>query len=105
MLLNPLQARKLFAHALENRYAILAVNADSPAAMIDCLEAAREAKAPIILETSLWQLTGQSFGAGNALRGMTSYLVQLALLASDDRYADLPILYHTDHIKGPDTLP
>jgi fructose-bisphosphate aldolase class II len=105
MLLNPFQARKLFTHALENGYAVLAVNADSPAAVIDCLEAAREAKAPIIIETSLWQLTGRSFGAGNALRGLASYLVQLAHLAGDERYADLPILFHTDHIKGPETLP
>lgn len=105
MLLNPLQARKLFTHALQNGYAILAVNADSPAAMIDCLEAAREAGAPIMIETSLWQLVGRSFGAGNAFRGMTAYLLQIAALAADVRYSDLPILFHTDHIKGPETLP
>lgn len=105
MLLEPLQARLLFADALTNGYAILAVNTDSPAAITDCLEAAREADAPIIIETSLWQLTGHSFGAGDAVLGMARYLAQLAVLAESERYQNIPIVYHTDHIKGPDTLP
>ena len=33
MLLTPQQARLLFEHAVENHYAVLAVNADSPAAV------------------------------------------------------------------------
>src|SRR6185369_6679997 len=47
-----------------------AVNADSHAAITDCLEAARECGAPIIIETSLWQLTGRSFGGGDAILGL-----------------------------------
>ena len=104
MLLNPIKARTLFADALQNRYAVLAVNADSPAAITDCLEAAREADAPIIIETSLWQLMGRSFGAGDPILGMAHYIAQIATLASSERYQNVPVIYHTDHIKGPDTL-
>ncbi|MFM7102864.1 MAG: class II fructose-bisphosphate aldolase, partial [Verrucomicrobiota bacterium] len=105
MFLSPLQARLLFQVALEERFAILAINADSPAAITDCLEAAREVDAPVIIETSLWQLNGRSFGAGDPALGLARYLVQLILLAESDRYRDLPVLLHTDHIQGPVTLP
>ena len=104
MLLNPIQARLLFAHALENGYAILAVNADSHAAVTDCLEAARQADAPIIIETSLWQLEGHSYGAGDAVLGLTRYLADLAVLADSPPFREVPVLFHTDHIKGPKTL-
>ena len=104
MLLNALQSRQLLAHALEHRYAILAVNVDSPASITDCLEAAREANAPIILETSLWQLKGRSFGNGDAHLGMARYILQIAALANSPRYAGIPVIYHTDHIKGPGAL-
>ena len=104
MLLDPNQARAQFADALARGYAILAVNADSPAALTDCLEAARQAQAPIIIETSLWQLTGHSFGAGDPVRGLVRYLVQLSALANAEPYREVPVIFHTDHIKGPDTM-
>jgi fructose/tagatose bisphosphate aldolase len=104
MLLNPLQARRLLVHALDGGYAILAVNADSPAAITDCLEAALQCEAPIIIEASLWQLEGWSFGAGDAILGAGRYLAQLAVLAESERYKRIPVLFHTDHIKGPKTL-
>ncbi len=104
MLLDPLQARLWLADALARGYAILAVNADSPAALTDCLEAARQAQAPIIIETSLWQLTGHSFGAGDPVRGLVRYLVQLSGLANAEPYREIPVIFHTDHIKGPETL-
>jgi fructose-bisphosphate aldolase, class II len=105
MLLNPLQARTVLKHAKTNQYAILAVNADSPAAINDCLEAARSVNAPIMVETSLWQLTSHSFGMGNPWLGMKRFMTQLELLANDVRYADIPVFYHTDHIKGAQALP
>jgi len=103
-LLSPQQARVVLQTAVEHKFAILAVNADSPAAITDCLEAARECDAPIIIETSLWQLAGRSFGAGDPLLGMARYLAELTVLADSERYRDVPVIYHTDHIKGPDTL-
>lgn len=103
MLLLPAQARALFQDALEKGYAVLAVNADSPAALTDCLEAARQSDSPIIIETSLWQLKGHSFGAGDALLGLARYLADLNVLAHAEKYAGVPVVFHTDHIKGPET--
>ncbi|HEY1764738.1 MAG TPA: class II fructose-bisphosphate aldolase [Opitutaceae bacterium] len=104
MLLDPIQSRALFADALRRRYAILAVNADSHAAVTDCLEAARNAEAPLIIETSLWQLEGHAYGNGDAHLGLARYLAELAVLATSDRYGHLPVVFHTDHIKGPKTI-
>lgn len=103
MLLAPSQARKLYEHAVANQYAILAVNADSPAAISDCLIVAKELDAPIIIETSLWQLTGHSFGAGNPITGIDRYMGSLFVMANSDEFESVPVFYHTDHIKGPDT--
>jgi fructose-bisphosphate aldolase, class II len=105
MLLNALQARTVLGHALEHHYAILAINADSPAAINDCLEAALMANAPVIIETSLWQLMGHSFGLGDAWLGMKRFITQLEVMTQSERYAKIPVLYHTDHIKGPTALP
>ncbi len=104
MLLDPIQARSLLHFAVAEKFAILAVNADSHAAVTDCLDAARECDAPIIIETSLWQLTGRSFGAGDPILGLARYLADLTALAASERYRDVPVIFHTDHIKGPDTL-
>ena len=104
MLLDPLQARALLGDALKRRYAILAVNADSHAAVTDCLEAALQARAPVIIETSLWQLEGRGYGAGDAVLGLARYLADLAVLSGGDRYGEVPVLFHTDHIKGPKTV-
>lgn len=103
MLLTPQETRAVFRLAVENRFAILAVNADSHAAVTDCLEAARLADAPIIIETSLWQLTGHSFGAGDPFMGMARYLADLTVAAASERFKDVPVIFHTDHIKGPVT--
>jgi fructose-bisphosphate aldolase class II len=104
MLCNPLQSRKVLQHALENEYAILAVNADSHASIHDWLEAARQINAPVIIETSLWQIKGLSFGAGDPVLGVAQYLTALALLANGEKFKSIPVIYHTDHIKGPDTV-
>lgn len=104
MLLDPSGARRALESAARGRYAILAVNADSHAAISDCLEAALSCRAPIIIETSLWQLSGRSFGIGDPVLGLTRYLADLAALANSDRFRDVPVLFHTDHIKGPETL-
>jgi fructose/tagatose bisphosphate aldolase len=104
MLLDALQARSVFAHALRHHYAILAINADSHAAVTDCLEAARLCDAPVIIETSLWQLEGRAYGGGDAVLGLARYLAELAVLAESPRYANVPVIFHTDHIKGPKTL-
>jgi fructose/tagatose bisphosphate aldolase len=104
MLLSPVQSRQLLNHAFEQGYAILAVNADSHAAVSDCLEAALHADAPIIIETSLWQIKGHSYGLGDPILGVARYLADLMVLANSERYRRIPVIYHTDHIKGPETM-
>ncbi len=104
MLCNASQSKIVLKHALNNQYAILAINADSHAAILDCLEAALQMDAPVIIESSLWQLKGRSFGAGDPILGMSRYISTLAILANSDRYLDIPVIYHTDHIKGPQTM-
>ena len=104
MLLSPQYTRALYADAVENGYAVLAVNADSPAAITDCLLAARNCDAPVIIEASLWQLTGHSFGAGDPLLGIDRYLANVGVLADSDRFCEVPVMFHTDHIKGAATV-
>ena len=104
MLLTANQTRLLYERATVGHFAILAVNADSPAAVVDCLEAAKQTQAPIIIETSLWQLTGRSFGLGDPILGLARYLTDLAVLSNSERYKNTPVVFHTDHIKGPETL-
>jgi fructose-bisphosphate aldolase, class II len=104
MLLSPALARDLLQRAVAERFAILAVNADSHAAITDCMEAALACRSPIIIETSLWQLTGRSFGNGDPFLGLHRYLADLRALAESDRYKEVPVIFHTDHIKGSQTL-
>jgi fructose-bisphosphate aldolase class II len=104
MLLDPDQTRALIERAATEGFAILAVNADSHAAVTDCMEAALECGAPIMIETSLWQLTGRSFGNGDPLLGLARYLGDLSALAASERYHSVPVMFHTDHIKGPETI-
>ncbi len=104
MLLTPLQTRALFEDARTRGYAVLAVNADSPSCVRDCLEAAKIADAPILIETSLWQLLGASWGRGDARLGMALYLQYIEALAESERFADVKIGFHTDHIKGRDAI-
>lgn len=103
-LLSPTEARVLLERASRELFAILAVNADSHAAVTDCLEAARQCDAPIIIETSLWQLTGRSYGNGDPFLGLARYLADLNALANSERFLPVPVIFHTDHIKGPDTI-
>jgi fructose-bisphosphate aldolase class II len=103
VLLTPPQARELIAYCIERRFALLAVNADSPAAVFDCLKAAKRTDSPIIIETSLRQLQGISFGAGDPVCGMTLYIARLNILAGSEEFYGVPVVYHTDHIRGPNT--
>jgi fructose-bisphosphate aldolase class II len=103
MLLTPPQARRLFEYCVREKFAVLAVNADSPAALYDCLSAARNLGAPIMIETSQWQLEGISFGAGDPSRGLALYFAHLSLLAFSEEFVGIPVALHTDHIRGPRT--
>ena len=100
MLLSPDQVKLLVNYCIEERFALLAANADSPAAIYDCLKAAKDLDAPIIIETSRWQLEGISFGAGDPHRGLAIYYAHINLLANSKEFEQTPVLLHTDHIRG-----
>ncbi len=104
MLLTPPQARKLFEYCVTERFAVLAVNAGSPAAIYDWLSAARNLGAPVTIQTSLWQLDGTSFGAGDPARLLALYFAHLSLLANSEEFWATSVVLHTDHIRGPQTL-
>jgi fructose/tagatose bisphosphate aldolase len=103
MLLTPLQTRKLISYCMDEHCALLAVNIDSASGILDCIRAAKQMDSPIIIETSLWQLEGISFGAGDPLRGIALYIAHINLLANSEEFRDIPVVYHIDHIRGPDT--
>ncbi len=104
MLLTPLEARKLISFCIDERCAMLAVNVDNPSVIHDCFKAAKEMDAPIIIETSRWQLEGISFGAGDPIRGIAVCIAQINIFADSKEFREIPVLYHTDHINGPDAL-
>ncbi len=99
--MTPGQSRALFADASERGYAVLAVNADTTAAIADCLETAAGLDAPILIEASRWQLAGRSFGRGDAVQGLRHYLTWLACAADAPSFRDVPVGFHVDHIRGP----
>ncbi|MFT5126296.1 MAG: fructose-bisphosphate aldolase class II, partial [Verrucomicrobiales bacterium] len=91
MLLHPEQTRRLIAHAVENHYAVLAVQADSPAAISDVLLAAEAGDAPVILEVTTSTLSGHGCGMGNPLLGVNRYLAEVEVLANSDRFRNVPV--------------
>lgn len=100
MLLNTMQTKRLYRYACNNQVGIIAVNADGDSLIHDSLLAAREANAPVIVETSLWQLQGKTFGYGDPILGLTKYIVDVALMASHKEFAHVPVAFHIDHIPA-----
>jgi len=100
MLLNTLQTKRLYHYACLHRVGILAVNADGDSLIHDTLLAARQADAPVIIETSLWQLKGKCFGNGDPFLGLAKYITDVALMAGHPDFADVPVVFHIDHIPA-----
>jgi len=100
MLLNTLQTKRLYRYASLNRVGIIAVNADGDSLIHDTLLAARQANAPVIIEASLWQLKGKCFGNGDAILGLKKYITDVALMAGHPDFANVPVVFHIDHIPA-----
>ena len=100
MLLHPEQTRRLIAHAVENHYAVLAVQADSPAAISDVLLAAETGDAPVILEVTTSTLSGHGCGMGNPLLGVNRYLAEVEVLANSDRFRNVPVACQVNGSDG-----
>jgi len=91
---------KLFNHAQENNYAIPAVNVTSSSTVVATLEAARDAKSPIILQASQG---GAAYFAGKGVDNKDQNAsIQGAIAAAHYIRAiaptyGVPVILHTDH--------
>ena len=54
-------------------------------------EGGQDLDAPIIIETSLWQLEGISFRAGDPHRGLAIYYAHINLLANSKEFEQIPV--------------
>jgi fructose-bisphosphate aldolase class II len=91
---------KLFKHAQENKYAIPAINVTSSSTVVAALEAARDAKAPIILQTSQG---GAAYFAGKGVSN-TDQKASIAGATAAAHYIrsiapvyGIPVVLHSDH--------
>jgi fructose-bisphosphate aldolase class II len=91
---------KLFKHAQENNYAIPAINVTSSSTVVAALEAARDAKAPIILQTSQG---GAAYFAGKGVSN-TDQKASIAGATAAAHYIrsiapvyGIPVVLHSDH--------
>ncbi|KAI1641103.1 hypothetical protein F4809DRAFT_587350 [Biscogniauxia mediterranea] len=90
----------LFNHARENQYAIPAINVTSSSTVVAALEAARDAKAPIILQMSQG---GAAFFAGKGVPNTDQFAsIQGSIAGAHYIRAiapayNIPVVLHTDH--------
>jgi fructose-bisphosphate aldolase class II len=90
----------LFNHAQANKYAIPAINVTSSSTVVAALEAARDAKAPIILQASQG---GAAYFAGKGVDNKDQFAsIQGAVAAAHYIRAiapayGIPVILHTDH--------
>ncbi|KAK5655627.1 hypothetical protein OQA88_5558 [Cercophora sp. LCS_1] len=93
---------KLFQHARENGYAIPAVNVTSSSTVVAALEAARDAKSPIILQTSQG---GAAYFAGKGIKdsaekreaSVAGAIAAAAYIKAIAPVYGIPVVLHTDH--------
>ncbi|KAK5065121.1 Fructose-bisphosphate aldolase 1 [Exophiala bonariae] len=90
----------LFKHAQDNNYAIPAINVTSSSTVVASLEAARDAKSPIILQASQG---GAAYFAGKGVKnGNQEASIAGAIAAAEYIRAvapayGIPVVLHTDH--------
>jgi fructose-bisphosphate aldolase class II len=90
----------LFQHAQENNYAIPAVNVTSSSTAVAALEAARDAKSPIILQASQG---GAAFFAGKGVSNdgqkasITGAVAAAHYIRSVAPAYEIPVVLHSDH--------
>ena len=90
----------LFQHAQENNYAIPAVNVTSSSTVVATLEAARDAKSPVILQTSQG---GAAFFAGKGISNdgqkasITGAVAAAHYIRSVAPAYQIPVIMHSDH--------
>ncbi|KAL6711134.1 Fructose-bisphosphate aldolase 1 [Coniothyrium glycines] len=91
---------KLFQHARENGYAIPAINVTSSSTVVAALEAARDAKSPIILQTSQGgaaYFAGKGIDNKNQEASIGGAVAAAHYIRSIAPYYGIPVVLHTDH--------
>jgi len=90
----------LFKHAKDNGYAIPAINVTSSSTVVAALEAARDAKSPIILQTSQGgaaYFAGKGVGNKNQEASIAGSVAAAHYIRSIAPIYDIPVVLHTDH--------
>jgi len=91
---------KLFNHAQENNYAIPAINVTSSSTVVASLEAARDAKSPIILQTSQGgaaYFAGKGVDNKNQEASIAGSIAAAHYIRSVAPIYGIPVVLHTDH--------
>ncbi|KAH7088432.1 hypothetical protein FB567DRAFT_338636 [Paraphoma chrysanthemicola] len=90
----------LFKHAQDNGYAIPAVNVTSSSTVVATLEAARDAKSPIILQTSQGgaaYFAGKGVDNKNQEASIAGSVAAAHYIRSIAPIYGIPVVLHTDH--------
>ncbi|KAF1841997.1 uncharacterized protein K460DRAFT_370005 [Cucurbitaria berberidis CBS 394.84] len=91
---------KLFQHAKDNGYAIPSINVTSSSTVVASLEAARDAKSPIILQTSQGGaafFAGKGVGNKNQEASIAGAVAAAHYIRSIAPIYGIPVVLHTDH--------
>lgn len=92
--------KALFQHAKDNGYAIPAINVTSSSTVVAALEAARDAKAPIILQTSQGgaaYFAGKGVANKNQEASVAGSVAAAHYIRSIAPIYEIPVVLHTDH--------
>jgi fructose-bisphosphate aldolase class II len=91
---------KLFQHAKDNGYAIPAINVTSSSTVVASLEAARDAKSPIILQTSQGgaaYFAGKGVDNKNQEASIAGAVAAAHYIRAVAPIYGIPVVLHTDH--------
>ncbi|KAI0595025.1 hypothetical protein F4775DRAFT_571056 [Biscogniauxia sp. FL1348] len=90
----------LFNHARENKYAIPAINVTSSSTVVASLEAARDAKSPIILQMSQGgaaYFAGKGVPNGDQFASIQGSIAGAHYIRAIAPAYNIPVVLHTDH--------
>jgi len=92
--------RKLFKYAQENKFAIPAINVTSSISVVATLEAARDAKSPIILQMSQGgaaYFAGKGVANGSQEASIAGAIAGAEYIRAIAPIYNVPVVLHTDH--------
>jgi fructose-bisphosphate aldolase class II len=98
--LTPEDVKKLFKYAQEKVFAIPAINVTSSSTVVAALEAARDAKSPIILQVSQGgaaYFAGKGVGNKNQEASIAGAVAAAHYIRAVAPAYGIPVILHTDH--------